>query len=103
LRLTEEGFQKQAQITGPFDMLGAMFKTMMVARDRHHLNQANQGRVINIDVTQAKVTATEFDISNDKKDVLYRLGYEQAKTFFHTWNWNKHLELRGFDPAELIP
>jgi NTE family protein len=103
LRLTEEGFQKQAKITGPFDMLGAMFKTMMVARDRHHLNQANQGRVMNIDVTQAKVTATEFDISNEKKDILYRLGYQQAKEFFRTWNWNKHLELRGFDPAELIP
>ncbi|NJO76728.1 MAG: phospholipase, partial [Leptolyngbyaceae cyanobacterium RM1_406_9] len=103
LRLTEEGFQKQAKIAGPFDMLGAMFKTMMVAHDRHHLNQSNQGRVINIDVTEARVTATEFDISDSKKDILYQLGYQQAKEFFHTWNWSKHLELRGFDPADLIP
>jgi NTE family protein len=103
LRLTEEGFQQQAKVTGPFDLLGAMFKTMMVARDRHHLNQANQGRVMNIDVTQAQVTATEFDISNEKKETLYRLGYQQAKEFFYSWDWHKHLELRGFDPADLIP
>jgi len=103
LRLTEESFQKKAKIAGPFDILGAMFKTMMVARDRHHLNQSNQDRVINIDVTPAKVTATEFDISDEKKNILYRLGYQQAKEFFHTWNWNNHLKSRGFDPAELIP
>lgn len=104
LRLVEDNLRQENSITGPFGLLGGMFKTMMVARDRYHLNQRDEGRVINIDVTAANVTATEFDLSKEKKDVLYRQGYLTAKRFFlEKWNWNKHLQLRGFDPSELQP
>ncbi|MBD2461157.1 patatin-like phospholipase family protein [Oscillatoria sp. FACHB-1407] len=104
LRLVEDSLKQSNNITGPFGLLGGMFKTMMVARDRYHLNQRDEGRVINIDVTAAKVTATEFDLSNDKKNILYRQGYLTTKRFFlEKWNWNEHLRMRGFDPNDLMP
>jgi NTE family protein len=101
LRLVEQDRRSDKPITGPFDILGAMFRTMMVARDQYHVNQANRDRVIEIDVTDAHVTATEFNLANEKKRVLYRLGYLQAKNFLlYVWDWEKHLIQRGFDPTD---
>ncbi|MDX2215684.1 MAG: patatin-like phospholipase family protein [Oculatellaceae cyanobacterium bins.114] len=103
-RLVEDSVRRSNNITGPFGLLGGMFKTMMVARDRYHLNQRDEGRVINIDVTTANVTATEFDLSTTKKNILYRQGYLVTKQFFlEKWNWNKHLQVRGFDPKDVLP
>lgn len=103
LRLLEVNPERTRTIRGPFGMLAAMFNTMMVARDQYHLSQANQGRVINIDVTSADVTATEFRLSPEKKERLYRLGYLHTKQFFQTWDWHEHLRLRGHDPRLLVP
>jgi NTE family protein len=100
-RLIETNNEMAQAVTGPFDLLGGMFKTMMVARDRHHLNQTQRDRVVNIDVTPAGITPTAFNLSHEKKEVLYRQGYRCAKEFFlHRWNWDRHLEQRGFDPQE---
>jgi NTE family protein len=103
LRLVEKDNRAGHCISGPFDILGSMFRTMMVARDRYHLNQANRDRVIEIDVTAAQITATAFNLSEEKKKQLYHLGYDQTKRFLlETWNWEKHLLARGFDPSDLI-
>lgn len=101
LRLVEEhGHTTAAKIGGPLSLLGAMFRTMMVARDRYHLAHTDQGRVININVATANVTATQFNLSNATKDDLYRVGYESTKQFFlDTWSWEKHLIARGFEPS----
>lgn len=104
LRLVEQDAAADKQIKGPFDILGSMFKTMMVARDQYHVNQANRDRVIEIDVTDAQVTATEFNLAESKKQVLYRLGYLHTKHFLlSAWDWEKHLLRRGFKPEDLIP
>jgi NTE family protein len=101
LRLVEQDNRNEKPISGPFDILAAMFRTMMVARDQYHVNQANRDRVIEIDVTEAHVTATEFNLAEEKKRVLYRLGYLQAKNFLlYVWDWQKHLIQRGFDPDD---
>ncbi|WNZ24239.1 patatin-like phospholipase family protein [Leptolyngbya sp. NK1-12] len=101
LRLVEQDNRSEKPITGPFDMLGAMFRTMMVARDQYHLNQASRDRVIEIDVTEANVTATEFNLTDEKKRILYRLGYLHAKNFLlYAWDWEKHLRRRGFEPQD---
>ena len=74
-----------------------MLKTMTVAADRRYVSQRHQGRVIDIDLTGLKITATQFGLSADDKDALYARGYAAAKEFFtQKWSWAKHLELRGF-------
>lgn len=106
LRLVQQNNQQGRLIQGPFDVLRAMFSTMMVARDQYHLSQGKQDRVIDIDVTEARVTATEFNLSDDKKRILYRTGYLAMKNFLlgsaaqPAWNWDEHLRRRGFDPAQ---
>jgi NTE family protein len=74
-----------------------MFRTMMYASDRHYLSQRNQGRVIDLDITEAGVKVTQFNLGDAQKDKLYRLGYESTRDFFlNQWDWKEHLRLRGF-------
>lgn len=85
------------KINNALDLFTASLRAMANARDRYHLRHGDQGRVINIDVTDAQVTTTEFSLSSEKKVKLYRLGYKQTKDFFlHHWDWKRHLKERGF-------
>ncbi|HBQ99592.1 MULTISPECIES: patatin-like phospholipase family protein [unclassified Roseofilum] len=85
------------KINNALDLFTASLRSMANARDRYHVRHGDQGRVINIDVTKAKVTTTDFSLSSEKKVKLYRLGYKQTKDFFlHHWNWKRHLKERGF-------
>jgi NTE family protein len=97
-RLIDTGVENQIKINNPVSMLAAMFTTMMKARDRYHQREMDKGRVINIDVTEAAVTATDFNLDADRKAKLYRLGYLSTKRFFLSSNfsWEKHLKARGF-------
>jgi len=97
-RLVDTGLENQMKINNPVSMLSAMFTTMMKARDRYHQREMDKGRVINIDVTEAGVTATDFNLDADRKANLYRLGYLYTKRFFLSSNfsWEKHLKARGF-------
>ena len=97
-RLVDSGIESQVKIDTPLSMLAAMFRTMMKARDRYHQREMDKGRVINIDVTDAGVTTTDFNIDADRKAKLYRLGYLYTKRFFLSSNfsWEKHLKARGF-------
>ncbi len=97
-RLIDTGIENQVNINSPVSMLSAMFTTMMKARDRYHQREMDKGRVINIDVTEAEVTATHFNLDGDRKAKLYRLGYLHTKRFFLSSNfsWEKHLKARGF-------
>ncbi|MEG4110484.1 MULTISPECIES: patatin-like phospholipase family protein [unclassified Microcoleus] len=97
-RLVDTGIETKAKIDTPLSMLAAMFRTMMKARDRYHQREMDKGRVINIDVTEAGVTTTDFNLDADRKAHLYRLGYLYTKRFFLSSNfsWEKHLKARGF-------
>jgi NTE family protein len=97
-RLVDTGIESQIKIQHPVSILSAMFTTMMRARDRYHQREMDKGRVINIDVTEAKVTTTDFNLDAQQKAQLYRLGYLQTKRFFLSSNfsWEKHLKARGF-------
>jgi NTE family protein len=97
-RLLDQGIENQVNINGPVGLLSGVFRTMMNARDRYHQRESDKGRVINIDVTEAQVTATDFNLGVDKKAQLYRLGYQYTKNFFlnPAFSWKKHLILRGF-------
>lgn len=97
-RLVDTGIESQVKINTPLSMLAAMFRTMMKARDRYHQREMDKGRVINIDVSEAGVTTTDFQLDGDRKAKLYRLGYLSTKRFFLSSNfsWEKHLKARGF-------
>lgn len=89
--------EQVAKVNSVTDILGAMFKTMMYASDRHYLAQRNQGRVIDLDITDAGVKVTQFNLGDAQKEQLYRIGYESTRDFFlNRWDWKEHLRLRGF-------
>jgi NTE family protein len=96
-RLVDRREQQVAKVNSVTDILSAMFRTMMYASDRHYLSQRNQGRVIDIDITEAGVKVTQFNLGDEQKDRLYRIGYESTRDFFlHRWDWKEHLRVRGF-------
>jgi len=93
-RISEE-VSGQQPINNAWDILVGMLKTMMVASDRYHLQKNEQERVIDIDTS--RVTATEFNLTNEAKDYLYLNGYQATKTFLlERWNWEEHLRTRGY-------
>lgn len=96
-RLVDRAEAAPKKIDGATDLLSAMLKTMMLAGDRRYLSQRHQGRVVDIDLTGLKITATQFGLTNEHKDQLYARGYLAAKDFFaNRWSWKNHLTLRGF-------
>lgn len=103
-RCLDEALSQAQNITGPMNLIGATLRTMLVARDSYHLREADNNRVINIDVTKAAVSTTEFNLPTVKKAELYRSGYLATKRFFLSANfsWHNHLLSRGYDPAEVI-
>jgi hypothetical protein len=53
--------------------------------------------VIDLDITDAGVKATQFNLGDGQKDRLYRIGYEGTRDFFlNRWDWKEHLRVRGF-------
>lgn len=96
-RLLDNSTERQSQIKGVFDIFSASLRTMAEARDRYHLREMDRGRTIDIDVTSAGVTTTQFNVKPAEKATLYRLGYEYTKKFFLSdWDWSEHLKQRGF-------
>ncbi|MFO0889560.1 MAG: patatin-like phospholipase family protein [Isosphaeraceae bacterium] len=96
-RLVDRSEQQVRAIGSATDIVGAMVKTMMYASDRRYLSRQNLGRVIDLDITAARVKVTQFNLADDRKEELYRIGYQNAKDFFlNRWDWKEHLRLRGF-------
>lgn len=84
------------QIKDPVDMVKALIRAMRYAHDQYYVQNKNQGRIVNIDLTDINTTATQFDLDDDSKDRLYVQGYLCAKLFFmNGWNWSKHLDARN--------
>ena len=92
--LTER--EKQAAVSKTvLGVFSNLFKTLLVARDRHDARTRDEGRVIRIQ-TDPEVTSTKFALSNEQKDKLYREGYESTMKFLlNEWDWEQHLEERG--------
>jgi NTE family protein len=103
-RCIDQTLSQAQNITGPMNLIGATLRTMLVARDSYHLRAADNNRVINIDVTEARVSTTEFNLPEAKKAMLYRSGYLATKRFFLSPNfsWHNHLVSRGYDPEQVI-
>lgn len=92
-RVSDE--KERQPISNALDIFTGMLQTMMVASDRYHIQQYAKERVINIDTNI--VTATEFNLTAEAKDELYKNGYLATKQFLlETWDWQHHLHTRGY-------
>lgn len=90
--------EEPRKLEGATEILSGMVDTMMVAHDRRYQQKNKQGRVIGIDTF--KVSVTKFNLTNADKDYLYYQGYKSAKDFLlNEWDWQKHLQSRGFSVA----
>lgn len=102
---TEEVMSRPAEITGPFTLYKAMFKTMLQAHDLLHLDEASCVRTMLIPT--GNITSTQFELSDDDKEFLYRSGIEAAHQFLDRWDfeWYKAKYRSGntphADPATL--
>ncbi|AQR76121.1 patatin-like phospholipase family protein [Paenibacillus larvae] len=72
------------KISGPISMFQALFSTMMDAHDERYIEEHNRFRTIKIPAMG--VGATEFSISQEKSEALYKTGYQASQSFFRNWS-----------------
>lgn len=77
-------------ITGPLSEIIAMFYTAMEAHDAYHL--ASDKYVRTIAVNTLGIGATDFNLSVQQKEALYRSGVQAARAFLTTWNFEKYIK-----------
>ncbi len=77
------------KITGPLTMFKALFGTMMDAHDNRFIEEKNFDRTIVIPTLGIK--STDFAISREKKDALYKSGENAALKFFKGWDYHSYL------------
>ncbi|MEW6297959.1 MAG: patatin-like phospholipase family protein [Thermodesulfobacteriota bacterium] len=91
-------------ISGPFSLLVSIFFTMMEAHDRIYIQNGAFARTIMIPTLGVK--ATEFELSSERAEALYRSGEEAARTFFRTWDFDRYKamfrEVRERDRSEML-
>ncbi|MFB3075996.1 MAG: patatin-like phospholipase family protein [Candidatus Methylomirabilales bacterium] len=76
------------KIIGPLTLFAALFSTMMEAHDRMYIKNGAFARTIMIPTLGVKTT--EFDLSPERADELYRSGVNAAREFFQTWNFETY-------------
>ena len=84
----EEG--KPHKIRGPISLFSALFKTMMEAHDARYIEEKNWNRTIGIPTLG--VGTTDFDISKEKSEELYKSGGRAAEKFFKKWKWEEYVK-----------
>jgi len=67
-------------IRGPLSMLQAIFETMMQAHDERYIEKHNRLRTVKIPTLG--VRNTQFNLSEDWSDKLYRSGRDRTSAFF---------------------
>ncbi|MHB8158278.1 MAG: patatin-like phospholipase family protein [Desulfocucumaceae bacterium] len=83
-RLVEPGREEPRSINNIIDFLSAMIGTMIEAHDERYIQDANFTRTIAIPTRGIKTT--EFDISAERKEILFQSGYSAAKKYFDTYS-----------------
>jgi NTE family protein len=76
------------EVHGPLSMFAALFATMMEAHDRMYIENGAFAR--SIPIATKGVTATEFDLSKDRAEMLYQSGLQAAEAFFATWDFERY-------------
>ncbi|MFD2637420.1 patatin-like phospholipase family protein [Piscibacillus salipiscarius] len=73
------------KIKTAFDMLPAIVSTMIHAHDTKYISNKEAENIMFIPIND-EVNATDFDLSQEKKDYLYNIGKESAKKHFSSWD-----------------
>jgi NTE family protein len=79
-----------AGVHSDIDFLKAIAETMMEARDRFYVDQANYARTIPIPTLGVKTT--QFDIPADGAQALFESGRNAAKQFLATWDFQSYVD-----------
>ncbi|MFC4599215.1 patatin-like phospholipase family protein [Cohnella hongkongensis] len=72
------------RISGPISMFQAMFETMLSAHDERYIERNKEIRTIKIPTIG--VGSTQFHLSPEKSEALYRSGLEAGDRFFGSWD-----------------
>ncbi len=75
-------------INNPIEMLIRLFATMSDAHDNLYVDQAPvQARTVFVDTTG--VSATEFNLDTEQRDLLFNNGRDAARDFLRKWDWEQ--------------
>jgi NTE family protein len=80
---SESGTPPINKINNAIQMFGALFETMKDAHDARYISRKHEKNIIFIP-TQGILT-TEFDLTEERKQLLLQLGEDAANEFFKKW------------------
>ncbi len=76
------------KIRGPLTLFEALFATMMEAHDARYIQDHDFVR--SIPVPTLGVRTTDFELSHEKTEALYKSGVEAARKFFERWDFERY-------------
>ncbi|MEW6378532.1 MAG: patatin-like phospholipase family protein [bacterium] len=79
---------KPNTINGPVTLFAALFQTMMEAHDNYHIEEAQFARTIPIPTLG--IGTTEFNLSKDKSNRLFKSGVGAAEKFLQGWDFEQY-------------
>jgi NTE family protein len=87
--LFDKGEDKPKKTTNPINLATAMFGTMMKAHDKQFIRPDD---FINrtISISTGSVSSIDFGISQQRKGILYKTGYDSATEFLKDWTWARY-------------
>jgi NTE family protein len=86
--LVKDEVNMDAVIPTPFHLIRNIIKTMLQAHDLRYLNEETLERTIKIPT--GKINSTDFELREEELDFLYLSGYQSAKKFLETWDFEKY-------------
>ena len=78
------------EIRGPISMFRAMFQTMLKAHDQRHVDSHSERRTVFIPT--GKVSATQFGLSAEDRDMLFHSGQNAARKFLAGWDSEQYIK-----------
>lgn len=82
---------KPREINNPLDFLMGTLATLLGAHDERHILDRNFKRTIAIKTLG--IGTTEFDISLERKNMLFESGIEAAKSFFASFSEEEYASI----------
>lgn len=86
-KLVEPKAGAARSIKGPFSLFAAMFATMMEAHDALYMKDCDFARTVPIPTLG--IRTTDFDLTGQQRNALYRSGADAATDFFKKWRFDK--------------
>jgi len=78
----------------------SLVSTMMEAHDREYIEEADFRRTVPI--PSMGIRTTQFDLSDEDKNMLLRSGQEAAVRFFESWSFRSHVRDRRNSLRETV-